>query len=61
METVKKFLSSDLVERAVWTFVQAFLAYVLLSQGLSTQAVLVGGVGAGLSALKTLALSFVKS
>lgn len=51
----------DLLERAVWTFLQGALAVWLLSEEpLSTQA-LVGAVAAGLSALKTFVVTWMHS
>lgn len=46
----------DLVERAAWTFAQAFLAVLLVSNEPTSKQALIAGVAAGVSALK----SFVK-
>lgn len=52
---VTNLLTSDLVRRAVWTFLQAFVAVWLVSEESAFDtAALVGAVGAGLSAVKTL-------
>lgn len=55
MQLIKNFLANDIVERALKTFVQAFLA--TLAVGVMTvdsfetaQALLVGAIGAGISA-----------
>ena len=47
----------DLLARAAWTFGQAFVAVVLVSDAPLSKTALVAGLAAGLSALKT----FVKS
>lgn len=47
----------DLVERALWTFAQGFIAGWAVSNFQLTKGALIGGVAAGLSALKT----FVKN
>lgn len=49
---------TDLIERAAWTFAQAFVAAVLMSLGdvvnvATLKAALVAAVAAGLSAVKT--------
>lgn len=44
----------NLLERAAWTFAQAFLAVWALSNFQLTRVALIGGVAAGISALKTL-------
>lgn len=51
----------DLIERAAWTFLQGALAVWLLSdEPFSTQA-LVGAAGAGLSAVKTLIVTWLQN
>ena len=47
----------DLLERAAFTFVQAFLPVWALSNFALTKVALIGAVAAGLSALKTLAIN----
>jgi len=48
----------DLIERALWTFVQTFLAVWALSNFEVSRTALIGGAAAGISALKTL---FIKT
>lgn len=45
----------DLLERAGWTFLQAFLGALILLDNPFSSVALVGAFAAGLSALKTLA------
>lgn len=46
-------MKKELLERAAWTFAQAFLAvWIVTDQPLSKQAV-IAGLAAGISALKT--------
>jgi len=55
-----KVLSSELVKRAAHTFMQAFLA-VWLVNGLSVDKVaLTAGVAAGVSAVKTMILTYLE-
>ena len=44
-----------MLERAVWTFVQAFLAVFVVSDLASAKAALVAGIAAALSVIKTYA------
>ncbi len=44
----------NLAERAAWTFLQAALGALIIVPGIDWKAAIVGAVGAGLSALKTL-------
>lgn len=44
----------NLAERAAWTFVQAALGALIIVPGMNWKAAIVGAVGAGFSALKTL-------
>lgn len=48
----------DLLERALWTFAQTFLAVWALSNFELSKTAVIGGAAAGISALKTL---FVKT
>lgn len=48
---VKTFVASDVVERAVKTFVQAFIAVVVLSSNPVSKSALVAGLAAGISAV----------
>jgi len=56
---IKKFLENDIVERALKTFVQGFVAYLIISvDGLTNftdmeviKAILLGAVASGLSAM----------
>lgn len=62
----EKITSSDLVNRAAHTFLQAFLAALLVSYSSvhdlsSAQSVLLAAVAAGISALKTLLVNFIAS
>lgn len=57
LKYVKSVLSSDLVERALWTALQAGLAAWAVTGFQFNQVALVAAVGAALSALKT----FVKN
>lgn len=43
----------DLVERAAWTFAQAFVAVLLVSNEPTSKQALIAGVAAGVSAVKT--------
>ena len=75
IKALKSINYKDLAMRAFWTFLQGFLAVVLLTSDQFVElifagnlealkalaiATLVGGVAAGLSALKTAILSFIK-
>ncbi len=57
MNYIKQILSNDLVERALWTAVQAGLAAWAVTGFQLNQVALVAAAGAALSALKT----FVKN
>lgn len=59
-EYILGLLERDWVERAAWTFVQAFLAVVLVADAPLSVELIAGGVGAGLSALKTLVLVWLR-
>lgn len=43
----------DLLERAAWTFAQAFVAVLLVSDQPFSKQALIAGVAAGISAIKT--------
>lgn len=45
--------AKDLAERAAWTFVQAFVAVLLVTPEPFSKLALAAGVAAGISALKT--------
>ena len=75
MTAIKSINVKDLLSRAAWTFVQGFLAVVLLSSEQLVEllfsgnlealraflyATLVGGIAGGVSALKTAVLTIVK-
>jgi hypothetical protein len=49
--------TKDLIKRAGWTFIQAFLAVWIVTDAPFTTQAFAGAVGAGLSALKTFALA----
>lgn len=51
MERIKQLLTSDVVERAVKTFVQAFVAFWLLADEPFSREVLVAAAAAGVSAV----------
>lgn len=57
MNYIKQILSNDLIERALWTAVQAGLAAWAVTGFQLNQVALVAAAGAALSALKT----FVKN
>ena len=57
MNYIKQILSNDLIERALWTAVQAGLAAWAVTGFQFNQVALVAAAGAALSALKT----FVKN
>jgi len=46
---------NDLLERAAWTFAQAFLALFVIGDMSTLKVALVGGVAAALSVIKTYA------
>ena len=46
---------NNMLERAAWTFVQAFLAVLVISDLASAKTALVAGVAAALSVVKTYA------
>lgn len=50
----------NLLERAGWTFVQASLGALIIVPNMNWKAAIVGAIGAGLSALKTLIVEFAK-
>ena len=43
----------DIAERAIWTFVQAFLGAAVIGGAVNIEAGLVAGAAAGVSVLKT--------
>lgn len=56
----------DILERAAWTFAEGFLialpaTFTVGMDGAAWKAALLGAAMAGLSALKTFAINFVKS
>ena len=52
----------DLLERAVWTFVEAFGAALVfdVGDGFNWKSMLIGAVGAGASAVKTYVVTYAK-
>lgn len=58
MKFTKDFLL-DLAERSVSTFVQAFVAVILVQGGFEREALFAGAVAGGLAVLKALAASLV--
>lgn len=50
----------NLLERAAWTFLQAGLGALVIAPDISWKAAIIGAVGAGLSAVKTLIVEFAK-
>lgn len=75
IEATKRIDWRDVVSRALWTFVQAFLAVVLLVSDQIVNALfagdwqalkgliiatMVGGLAAGVSAVKTILISVIK-
>jgi arginine exporter protein ArgO len=57
--------SNDLVRRAFHTFIQAALSYLIVSAlapnaTVDTKILLMGALGAGLSAVKTMAIAYVQ-
>ena len=50
----------NLLERALWTFLQAALGALVIVPDINWKAAIVGAVGAGLSALKTLIVDIAK-
>ena len=58
MMTKKEWL--NLAERAAWTFLQAAAGAFIIAPDMNWKAMIVGAVGAGLSAIKTLIIDFAK-
>ena len=52
---------SNILERAAWTFLEGFLVALPLGGGELDQAALMGALMAGLSALKTFAVEWIRS
>lgn len=50
----------NLAERAAWTFIQAALGALIIVPEMNWKAAIVGAVGAGLSAIKTLIVEYAK-
>ena len=46
---------NDMLERAIWTFAQAFLAVFVVSELASVKSAAVAGIAAALSVIKTYA------
>lgn len=53
---MKQFLEADITRRAFWTFVQAFLAVLVVTDVATYEVALAAGVGAVLSVIKTYAV-----
>ena len=51
----------NILERAAWTFLEGFLVALPLGGGEPDRAALMGALMAGLSALKTFAVEFIRS
>ena len=52
---------SNILERAAWTFLEGFLVALSLGGGELDRAALMGALMAGLSALKTFAVEWIRS
>ena len=52
-------LQVDIVERAFWTAVQAFVAYYAVSGNAGWKAALAAGIGAGISVVKGSVATFI--
>ena len=52
---------SNILERAAWTFLEGFLVALPLGGGTLDRAALMGALMAGLSALKTFAVEWIRS
>lgn len=53
----------DLITRALWTFVQAFLGSLIIMPSMDKKALysaIIGAVGAGISAVKTLIVAYAE-
>ena len=53
----------NLITRAIWTFIQAFLGSLIIIPSMDKKAVysaIIGALGAAFSAIKTLVLSYVE-
>ena len=50
----------DLGKRAAWTFVQAALGSLIIAPEINWKAAIVGAIGAGLSAVKTLIVHYAQ-
>lgn len=46
----------DIVTRALWTFAQATLASIVIAPGIEWKSMIIGAIGAGLSAAKTVVI-----
>lgn len=50
----------DILERVIWTFVQAFVGAIVISPNLGWKAMLIPAIAAGLSALKNVILDIAR-
>lgn len=50
----------NLAERAAWTFIQASLGALVIVPEINWKAAIVGAIGAGISAIKTLIVDFAR-
>lgn len=50
----------DILERVIWTFVQAFVGAIVITPNIGWKAMLIPAIAAGLSALKNVILDIAK-
>ena len=50
----------NLLERALWTFIEAGLGSLVIAPEINWKAAIIGAIGAGISAVKTLLIGIAK-
>lgn len=50
----------NIITRALWTFAQATLASIVIAPGIEWKSMIIGAIGAGLSAVKTVIVEWMQ-
>lgn len=50
----------NIITRALWTFAQATLASIVIAPGIEWKSMIIGAIGAGLSAVKTVIVEWTQ-
>lgn len=50
----------NVITRALWTFAQATLAAIVIAPGIEWKSMIIGAIGAGLSAVKTVIVDWMQ-